>query len=168
MMNLIILRGYPGSGKTTLGKALQDRGLGTFIDHNEILNYLCSIVGSDKGIYDKIHQLELGMARQILQSGKTAIVARGFSTKESVQPYVDMAKEAGADIKIVRLDVAQDVLEERVTQKNRQKDAISIKDPQELRKYIDDHPFESWPGEVELDANKDVTSLVNAVTDNNG
>ena len=48
---LIILRGYPGSGKTTVGKRLEKQGLGIFIDHNAILTFVASIAGNDTWIY---------------------------------------------------------------------------------------------------------------------
>ena len=57
MVKLIILRGYPGSGKKTIGKALEAEGLGKFVDHNAILTFIANIVGDDEGIYDDIVNL---------------------------------------------------------------------------------------------------------------
>lgn len=81
---LIILRGYPGSGKTTVGKLLEKKNQGVLVDHNAILTFLANIVGDDEGIYEDIHILEKAMARKLLKDKKNVIVARGFSSSDSV------------------------------------------------------------------------------------
>jgi broad-specificity NMP kinase len=73
MNQLIILRGYPGSGKTTVAKLLEREGCGVFIDHNAILTFIAGFTGNDEGIYHEIHALELAMTSKLLRDGKSAI-----------------------------------------------------------------------------------------------
>ena len=122
MTKLTIIRGYPGSGKTTLGKMLQDNGFGVFIDHNEILTFVASIAGDDEGIYENIADLEKAMARKLLYSGKDVIVARDFSSKASVASYQEITQEAHAVHLILRLEASEQVLSDRVQSPERQKD----------------------------------------------
>ena len=63
MQRLTIIRGYPGSGKTTIGKRLEDQKLGIFIDHNRILTFIAQFTTNDDGLYDEISQLELAMTK---------------------------------------------------------------------------------------------------------
>lgn len=91
MNQLILLRGYPGSGKTTIGKLLEKRGVGKFIDHNAILTFISTISGDDDGIYDDIANLEQAIARKLLTANKidfsedVIITIQDLSTKLSIK-----------------------------------------------------------------------------------
>jgi len=122
MTKLIILRGYPGSGKTTIGKHLQAEGIGKFIDHNAILTFIAGIAGDDEGIYDEIAQLELAMCKKLLVDDSDVIVARGFSGLSSIQAYEAVASELGVTIKILRLNVDRNELIRRVQSPERKLD----------------------------------------------
>lgn len=111
---LIILRGYPGSGKTTVGKLLSEKEVGVLIDHNSILTFLANIVGDDDGIYDDIHALEIAMARKLLKDKKNAIVARGFSSPDMVKLYTDVAEDMNMEVYIFKLVVSESNLKFRV------------------------------------------------------
>lgn len=160
---LIILRGYPGSGKTTIGKQLSQRGLGTLIDHNFILTFLANIVGNDDGIYDEIHSLEKAMASKLLKDKKNAIVARGFSSAESVTPYLDVARDMGAEVFIFKLSVSGSNLKLRVVSEERKKDFNPTTNEDVLLTWIRENPLEDIAEEHEINADKSIEEVVSQI-----
>lgn len=160
MVKLIILRGYPGSGKTTVGNALQVKGVGRFIDHNAILTFIAGITVNDDGIYDDIASLELAMTRKLLKEGSSVIVARGFSDIDKIKPYEDIASELGIEYKIVRLDVGWDELETRVQSDTRLEDFNPTTTPEALNKWIKQNPLIDHPSEILVSNTQPIEDVV--------
>jgi predicted kinase len=150
-MKLIIIRGYPGSGKSTLGRRLQSEGYGVFIDHNELLNRIVSMTGDSEGIYDEIVRLELAMVRKLLGSGKDVIIGRGFATEAGVDDYLAIAEHVGASHVIIRLDATEELLAQRVKSPTRNSDYTPISTPEQLHDWIQAHPMEDIESEVCVD-----------------
>jgi len=163
MSNLIILRGYPGAGKSTIGKALQRSGAGKFIDHNAILTFVANIAGDDSGIYDDIANLELSIARKLLKSNTSAIAARGFSSLESIKPYEDLAKELGATVCIFRIDVNYEELAKRVQGIDRSDRLNPTTNPELLEKWISDNPLIDHKDETIVDNTRSIGEVVNDI-----
>lgn len=154
MTKLIILRGYPGSGKTTIGKALEAEGLGRFVDHNAILTFIANITGDDEGIYENIANLEFAITRKLLQDGSSAIVARGFSSLESMKPYEDLASLLQIEVKIIRLAVDKEQLAERVQSNERLNDFNPTVTPEALRDWVEQNPLVDHSSELIVDNGK--------------
>lgn len=160
MQKLIILRGYPGVGKTTVGKKLQEAGLGRFIDHNEILTFIARITKDDDGIYDDIHNLEIAMMRKLLQDGESVIIARGFSTSETITPYIEIGKAFKQPIHIFRLNAPVTVLAERVQASQRKDDFNPILEGVSLQKWIDGNELEALDREIVINAEPPIQEVV--------
>lgn len=148
MIQLIILRGYPGSGKTTIGKQLHSIGAGEFIDHNAILTFIAGIAGDDEGIYDEIAQLELAICKKLLSEGRSVIVARGFSNVASIDAYTNLASDLSVDARIVRLEVSERELINRVQSAERLLDFNPTIDESHALDWIANNPIESHPDEI--------------------
>ena len=88
---MIIIRGYPGSGKTTAAKLLSKRTGSIFIDHNNS-DFLAGMVGDDRGIYSEIHNLELAMAKKIIEENKKMLLSQGIQLLRIDNPYLAAAK----------------------------------------------------------------------------
>ena len=160
---LIILRGYPGSGKTTLGKALEANGEVRFVDHNSILNLITEITGNDDGIYDEIHKLEQAITKKLLGENKSVIIARGFGESNSIEPYIDIAKELGIPYTVFRIEVPVETLKERVISSERKEGSNLTTTPEALVSWVEKHPMEPIDGEVVLDGTKSIDELVEEI-----
>jgi len=160
---LIIIRGYPGSGKTTVGKALARESIGIFIDHNKILTFLAVIVSNDLGIYDEIQALEQAIAKKLLADNKNVIVARGFSKRETVEIYINIAKETQSEIYILRLEVSDSNLRSRVVAEERNKDYNPTITEADLSAWMHENPMEIIESEHEIDANKPMSQILSHV-----
>lgn len=160
---LIILRGYPGSGKTTVGKLLEKKNQGVLVDHNAILTFLANIVGDDEGIYEEIHILEKAMARKLLKDKKNVIVARGFSSSDSVSPYISVATDVGAEILIFKLSVSESNLKLRVVSEERKKDFNPTVNEDVLLTWMNENPLEPINGEYEINADRSIQEVVSQI-----
>lgn len=163
MKRLVILRGYPGSGKTTLGRALAQTGEMRFIDHNQILDFITTITGNDDGIYDDIHNLEQAMAKKFLNEGQSVAIARGFGSHKSINPYDQIAKELHVPYTIFRLDVSLDILKQRVLSPERQEGWNPTTTPEALEAWVAEHPMEDINGEIILDGTKPIDILAEEI-----
>jgi len=152
MTLLAIIRGYPGSGKATLGKAIQEAGCGKFTDHNQVLTFITSIAGDNDGTYEDIAMLEQAIARKLLQQGQDVTVARGFSSANSVNQYAELAKSCGANFVIVRLDAPIETLAQRVQSAERHNDFNPTITPDDFYSWVTQNPIEPIPDEKIIDA----------------
>ena len=95
-MNMILIRGLPGSGKTTLANALLDvykYGVSLEADHffeNEEGEYIFN-----KDNLWEAHSYCQRRATEELNAGNTVIVSNTFTTIRELQPYFDIAKAVG-------------------------------------------------------------------------
>lgn len=151
MTKLIIIRGYPGSGKTTIGKRLEAEQIGKFIDHNAILTFIAEIAGDDEGIYNEIAQLELAVCKKLIAKDENVIVARGFSSLASVRPYETVANEVGVETKILRLDVGKDELVRRVQNPERKLDFNPTVDKAHALSWMANNPIQHHADEIVID-----------------
>lgn len=102
MAHLYILRGVPGSGKTTLADKMLRHGM---VDaHFEADMFMVD----EKGNYD-FNQKYLKFCHEqcqratdaALSIGQTAVVSNTFVRKWEIQAYLDMAKYHGVNITVI-------------------------------------------------------------------
>ncbi|HEY8886185.1 MAG TPA: AAA family ATPase [Candidatus Microsaccharimonas sp.] len=163
MNKLIILRGYPGSGKTTIGKALAEENVGVFVDHNSILTFIAKITEEDDGIYEDIARLELAITKKLLNDGKTAIVGRGFSSIDSLSPYISLANSLNIRYQILRLDVEENLLMNRVQSPERQNDFNPTTSSESLKLWIQSNGIEDIDRELIIDNSKALVAVIDTI-----
>ncbi len=111
---LLIIRGVPGSGKTTFAKFLKQQAEwgGQFFDsvyHYEADNYF--IRGSGEYVFNpaelpKAHAWCQGAVRKALSTQYTAmvIVSNTFSQMWELEPYLQIAKETDTEVTILTVE----------------------------------------------------------------
>jgi predicted kinase len=101
---LIIMRGLPGSGKSTRAKELQEEG----VIHSTDTYFTDPISGEYKFDFEKAkeyHQNNLEAAIESMKAGISPIIIDNTNTQRwEFQKYLDAAEEYGYDVKIETID----------------------------------------------------------------
>lgn len=99
MSQLILIRGLPGSGKSTMARVLALVGY----EHYEADQFfmLDGAYRFDGAKLPEAHAWCLSMANACLSRGGDCVVANTFSRKWEMQPYIDAAKSVGARVRII-------------------------------------------------------------------
>lgn len=101
MQVLTLVRGIPGSGKTTVAKALADT-LGA--EHHEGDHYFEREDGTyyfDPNQLPKAHAQCQHRVRMALIAGKSVVVSNTFTQRWEIQPYLHMATDHGATVQVI-------------------------------------------------------------------
>lgn len=104
MANFYIIRGLPGTGKTTLGITLAGPAMtfaadDYFYDENGVYNFDPSQLGNAHA------QCQQRVRETLEQAGDVRVaVCNTFSCRWEFQPYLDMAKEIGG-IRVFLIDL---------------------------------------------------------------
>jgi len=101
MPKMIIIRGLPGSGKTT--EANKIKKVNPSIEHYEADMFI-TVNGEYKFSPETIpysHEWCKSMTAKALMDGKDAIVSNTFTQQWQIDPYIKMAKVFNADIELI-------------------------------------------------------------------
>lgn len=102
---LHLICGLPGSGKTTLGKRLEQTGHGVRFSPDEWLHRL-GIDFYDEAGRERVEALQWSLAQQLLQRGQDVIVENGFWSKAERDGYRTVAEAIGAVTQLHFLEVS--------------------------------------------------------------
>lgn len=100
MAHLLLIRGLPGSGKSTIARKYAERGY----RHYEADMFFITSDGQYVFEPKKIKQAHIWcqqMTHRALAHGKNVVVANTFTTRWEVQPYRDIAANVGCGIEII-------------------------------------------------------------------
>lgn len=108
MQKLIIIRGIPGSGKTTYSNKMKAHLVKFGYDPNDVVQYEADMYFmDDKGNYnwdaDKLcsaHKWCYNKAKEALQNHKIVIVSNTFINRKLLKPYIKLAEETNAECEI--------------------------------------------------------------------
>ena len=98
-MRLILVRGIPGSGKSTFAQKMFP---GTLLLENDMFHIHNGNYEWDSKKMPEAISWCTKMARTALERGMDVIVANTFTKKRFVQAYQKMAEECGADFQVYR------------------------------------------------------------------
>jgi predicted kinase len=96
MNTLLLIRGLPGSGKTSLARKLE-----THYIHCETDKFWGIDYNFDITKIKEAHEWCQKKVREELENGFSVVVSNTFTTQKEMQPYFDMAKELNASVQVV-------------------------------------------------------------------
>lgn len=96
---LVLIRGLPGSGKTTLAKSMMDNNS----VHCEADDFFMKDgkYSFDPSGLGEAHSACFVKARNAMLAGKTAIVSNTFTTLAEMEPYISFAKSKGIEVEVL-------------------------------------------------------------------
>lgn len=133
---LIIICGLPGSGKTTLAKALANRHSATIYSPDDWMDAL-GIDLWDNAKRDAIEVLQWTQARDLLRLGGTAIIEWGTWGRSERDALRAGARALGATAELHFLDLPPETLFERISARGRETPAITLKQLREFSAAIE-------------------------------
>ncbi len=98
MTELVLIRGLPGSGKSTMAKAM------TTHTHVEADMFFTDELGNYEFHPEELtlaHRWCLMEADHFLRQGRNVVVSNTFTRMWEMQPYIDAANRVGADVRII-------------------------------------------------------------------
>jgi len=105
MPKLIIVRGLPGSGKSTKAKELIESGKADI--HLEADMFFYDKKGNyiyDRSLLKEAHQWCQTVTKRNLVEGKSVVVSNTFVKMWEMKPYIEMCKELGIDYEIIKCE----------------------------------------------------------------
>lgn len=99
-MRLIIIRGIPGTGKTTLANIISSNVLETddfFTDSQGVYEFNSEFLP----YYHRLNQIRVRQAMNALE--ETIVVSNTFAQIKEMKPYIDMAINNKYEIKVISL-----------------------------------------------------------------
>lgn len=94
MSLLVIVRGLPGSGKSTLSKEIAKRTSGNHFEADMFFEDKDGKYNFNPALLGKAHSWCLESVRKSIASGhRTTIVSNTFTTKKELKPYLKLLEE---------------------------------------------------------------------------
>ena len=101
MLKLTLIRGLPGSGKSTYAKKLQDEN--TLHYEADMYFMFSGEYKFDKNLLKAAHIWCKRMTKEGLEQNKNVVVSNTFSEIWEMKPYVELAKKFNAALEIIEM-----------------------------------------------------------------
>jgi predicted kinase len=115
--HLVIICGLPGSGKTTAAIELAERRGGIRLSPDEWMDALGANLW-DSELRARVEALQWSLGQDLLRVGATVIVEWGTWARDERDALRTRARELGASVELLHLDVPADELWRRIRERD--------------------------------------------------
>ncbi len=116
-MILVVVCGPPGVGKTTVAEAVADRVDGELFRTDVVRKELFPDPGYGEHETDAVYEAVFRRARAQLQDGQTVVLDGTFHKRKWRSRAREVASSTDVDLRIVRVECEEDIVEERIEQR---------------------------------------------------
>lgn len=95
---LVLIRGLPGSGKSTLGRSMAGF---VHVEADMYFDWCDGVYRFDPSKVKDAHAWCQNAARAALLTRRNVVVSNTFTRKWEMEPYLNMAKELGVEVEII-------------------------------------------------------------------
>jgi len=114
MQKLIILRGAPSSGKSTIAKNLRSvKNKVTWLKVDSFKPFFAKDVAEENEALDYVNQTALATLQHLLNQGFSVVMEGIFQSPKYITSAVDMAKQNNIESKVYELTCSLKVLQSR-------------------------------------------------------
>lgn len=132
---MIVVCGLPGSGKTTLARALEDRIGAVRLSADDWLDFL-QIDRIDR-TRERVEALQWKLAQDLLARGLVVIIEWGSWARSERDALRTGARALGAAVELHFLDAPIDVLLERLHRRNRESPPVTREELSSWARYFE-------------------------------
>lgn len=102
----------------------------------------------------------INLCQNLLSEDKQVIAARGFSKVSSIDEYAGVARDLGADYKVIRIEADESELMIRVQSPERKADFNPTIDKAHAIAWMSENPLEEYEGELKVNNQRPVAETV--------
>lgn len=102
MTKLILVRGAPGSGKSTFGRKLGAEIGAPVYESDEFFNDSEGVYRFDPSKLGYVHQMNRSRTEKTLSEGRTVIVCNTLTTLKEINEYLNIAKRLNIPVEVYR------------------------------------------------------------------
>ncbi len=99
---LTLIRGIPGSGKSTFATKIQDAEMAAIFEADNYFIRPCGYYDFNPRLLPNAHKYCYDMTNELLNGEVNIIVANTFTRIWEMQKYINLAKEVGAELVVYR------------------------------------------------------------------
>jgi predicted kinase len=156
MQKLIILRGAPSSGKSTIAKSLKSlKNKVAWLKVDSFKSFFAKDVAEENEAIDYVNQAAIASLEHVLKQGFSVVMEGIFQNPKYITAAVNVAKQANIQFKVYELECPLEVLQARDKVRGGVKEGcrkpLGDKVIAKLNQIIQENP---WSGAEKLDTEK--------------
>jgi predicted kinase len=160
---IIIFRGQPGVGKSTIAGALADRLDAVLIAKDNINDIIFAKFGANKSASDLSYDVICYVVGLLHPSDQAIVIDCSLASRASYQQFVELAVRLNTELRVVHVTLDNpEEIERRLASRTGLPDH-RVKSPNDIHKLQLSYDDFSIDGEIKIDGSNEVAKIVNEI-----